>query len=224
MLELGDEGVGEVQSILERDQWRNSKRVVGKLSKLGDAQIDAALGSAADELRGRVQMALDAAQQKLDSAAGKVKPAKVQKQIDSGVELLDRAAAEENIKKVYGFLAKAEARARKGDKLAGKVKPSGDGCPGNPITANETITLTKDGAPFPVTRFNTFLIDTEFDKRTVISFFNCDAEQSISVTLPLPATVGSYFGGSITPSAGSFARCGGWRSSSQIGSSGRSWI
>jgi hypothetical protein len=186
-----------------KKELKLGKTISNKLQKLGDGAVDEALGGAAAAAQADVIAALEAAQQRLNSVAGKVSPAKVQKQIDAGFDAVEASSGQTKLSKRFALLGKAEARARKADKLADKVSGGGGGgggeCLGNDIAQSDTVIVTRDGGDFGTDKVLARTTTTELGTFTQIAFYDCDGKRVLDLSLPSPLTVGSYSGGSIFP-------------------------
>ncbi len=184
-----------------------AKKVVGPLSKLKDPAVDGLVVAAVDGIREDVFDAIDAAENALSVALGKVSEASVRKQINAARDLMERDFGETSVKKRLGLLKKAEARARKANSLAGKLTSGGGGgggggaCDGQDVGAGDTANVTKSGSSFGVDKVQFKTTNDAAGSRVTISFNDCDGKRTVSITLPSPLTTGSYFGGSIFPAS-----------------------
>ncbi len=186
-----------------KSEIKLGKGLVGKLLKLGDEDVGAALEASVERLRHEVQNALELAQQKLGSVPTKITPAKVQKQLDAGFAAMEAAAAQGKLKKRIALFGKAEARARKAEKLIGKLTGGGGGgggdCEGQDIGPGDTLDITRNGADFGAAKYSVETVTDDFGTKTVVTLTNCTSNRKLVLTFPSPLFPGSYSGGSIFP-------------------------
>jgi hypothetical protein len=192
-------------------ELKRGRQILPKLQKLEDPAVDALVVGAVDALADEIYGTLDEAQRVLDGLpadpAKRPSRQKVQTLLDVTRNHIERGVAAVKVKTTLAFLLRAEAKARRALRLAGKVAPhepggDGDECLGREIDAGEAISVTEgSAAPASFDAIGFATVQVEDRATTTVSLYDCtkDGTRVVNVTLPAPTPTGAYEQGAAAP-------------------------